>query len=459
MPRSFILCSRQACASLAVVTALATAACSPGISPNETPQAHSRTIDSELPFTTTPIKHVVFIIQENRSFNNLFMNYPGATTAAYGYDSHGKKVRVRPRNLWSKWDPAHNSAAFFTDCHGKGEIPGTKCLMNGWNKERSEPGAPPNLAYAYVPQSQIAPYWALAHQYVLADDMFASNIDGSFVSHQYAIAAFAEHAVDYPVAAWGCEGGASDTVTTLTKMRRIGKPIVACFNDPTIASESDAAGLAWRFYADSIYAGGGIWSAYQANRPVYDGPEWQTNVINPPAQFLADIANDKLAAVTWITPTWGDSDHPPATKGGPAWIASVVDAIGSSKYWKSTAIFIMWDDWGGWFDPAKPPFEDYDGLGFRVPLLVVSPYALKGSVTHTQYETASVLRFIEDNFGLGQLAKSDARANDPAGDSAVFDFRQNPRRFKKIAGSMPATYWLENQRKPSQPPPGESLGD
>jgi phospholipase C len=82
------------------------------------------------------------------------------------------------------------------------------------------------------------------------------------------------------------------------------------------------------------------------------------------------------------------------------WVSSLVDAIGRSKFWKSTAIFIMWDDWGGWFDPVPPVYEDYDGLGFRVPLLIVSPYAKRHYVTHVQYETSSVPRYIEDNFGL-----------------------------------------------------------
>ncbi|MFY9663270.1 MAG: alkaline phosphatase family protein, partial [Candidatus Cybelea sp.] len=109
--------------------------------------------------------------------------------------------------------------------------------------------------------------------------------------------------------------------------------------------------------------------------------------------------------------------------------------------WKSTAIFVQWDDWGGMFDPVQPVFEDYDGLGFRVPLIVISPYAKKGRVTHVQYETASVLRYIEDNFGLGRLAASDTRANDPANDSDVFDYRQPPRKFEEIAGSKPASYW------------------
>lgn len=409
--------------------------------------------------TKTPIKHVVFVIQENRSFNNLFMSFPGATTATYGYDTKGNKVRVRPRNLWSGWDPGHNAAAFFTSCNGAGKLPGTQCRMNGWNKERSEPNAPKNLAYAYVPPDEIASYWTLAHRYVLADQMFASNLDGSFVAHQYVIAAFAERAVDYPISSWGCEGGAYDTVTSLTQGRKIGKPITACFNDATVGSEADAADLTWRFYADSVYAGGGLWSAYQANSPVYNGPEWTANVISPPAQFLTDVDKGELSAVTWITPTWQTSDHAPGSKNGPAWIASVVNAIGTSKFWDSTAIFIMWDDWGGWFDPVKPPYKDYDGLGFRVPLLIVSPYAKTGTVTHTPYETASVLRFMEDNFGLAQLAKSDARSNDPANDSVVFDFAQMPRKFKKIDGAKPAHYWMQLESQPSQRPEDESLGD
>ena len=104
----------------------------------------------------------------------------------------------------------------------------------------------------------------------------------------------------------------------------------------------------------------------------------------------------------------------------------------------------MWDDWGGWFDPVTPVYEDYDGLGFRVPLLIVSPYAKKGYVTHVQYETASVLRFIEDNFGLKTLAASDGRANDPAADA--FDFNQAPRRFVPIAGSQPNGVWSMRAR-------------
>lgn len=394
-------------------------------------------------------------MQENRSFNNLFLDYPGATTANYGYDGSGNKVRVKPRSLGSAWDVGHDSSAFFAACDGQGKLPGTDCKMDGWNNEKSAPGAPANVAFSYVPRSQIAAYWTIADQFVLADHTFSSNLDGSFVAHQYLVAAYSSRAVDYPINDWGCEGGKSDTVVTLLKTRAYGPSIPACFNNPSIASEADATGISWRFYAGTIYGDGGLWSSYQAIDKIYNGRDWSADVVSPPAQFLTDVTAGKLAAITWITPTWETSDHPSGDKPqGPAWIASVVNAVGESKFWKSTAIFVMWDDWGGFFDPVPPPHEDYDGLGFRVPLLIVSPYAKHGSVTHVQYETASVLRYVEDNFDFAPLAQADARADDPANDAAAFDYGQKPRKFTPIAGSKPSAYWMRvelNSRIPRKP--------
>lgn len=397
--------------------------------------------------TKTPIQHVVFIIQENRSFNNFFMGYPGAVTQNYGYDENRQKIALHAQDLGTLWDIDHNAPAFFTACNGRGKLPGTECRMDGWNEVTAGPGAPKNFAYAYVPRKQIEPYWNMAQQYALADHMFASNLDGSFVAHQYTVAAYASRAVNDPDLLWGCEGSASDFVNTLTPQRTYGPNIFPCFKNATLGIAADKAGISWRYYAGSIDSSGGLWTAYQADSGVYNGPDWNTDVINPPARFLKDVAGGKLASITWITPLWPQSDHTglDATQ-GPAWVASLVDAIGTSRFWKTTAVFILWDDWGGWFDPVKPVYEDYDGLGFRVPLIVVSPYTKRGSVTHTQYETASVLRFIEDDFGLPHLAAADRRANNPADDPAVFDFTANPRPFEKIAGAKPTDYWLSQAR-------------
>lgn len=115
---------------------------------------------------------------------------------------------------------------------------------------------------------------------------------------------------------------------------------------------------------------------------------------------------------------------------GPSWVAALVNAVGKSKFWDSTAIFVQWDHWGGFYDHVPPPYMNFDSLGFRVPLLVISPYAKRDYVSHTQYETASVLRFAEDLYGLGQLAAADKRAASPAAD--CFDFSQKPRAFVPI---------------------------
>lgn len=448
----FCATAPRACLGGVVFISACSGGSAPSVPANELFAAHFSS-------NTSPIKHVVFVVQENRSFNNLFMDYPGATTQSYGYDTKGNKVKLVARGLESSWDVAHSSTAYFTACDGTGELPGTDCKMDGWGGETAEPNAPKNAAYAYVPQSETKPYWTMAQQYVLSDHTFASQLDGSFVAHQYVVAAYSSRAVDYPINQWGCEGEQYDTVETLTKERTMGVPIPACFENPTIADEADAAGVSWRFYAGTPSGNGGIWSSYQADQKIYEGPDWTTHVISPPAQFLVDIGKGKLADITWVAPTWQTSDHPglDATQ-GPKWVASVVDAVGASKYWSSTAIFIMWDDWGGWFDPEKPPFKDYDGLGFRVPLLVVSPYAKQNYVTHKPYETASVLRFIEDNFGLSQLAASDRRAADPAGDA--LDYSQTPRKFQKIAGAKSSSYWIQSERASARrPKPSTIIGD
>ncbi len=164
-------------------------------------------------------------------------------------------------------------------------------------------------------------------------------------------------------------------------------------------------------------------------------------MISPNWKFITDVRAGKLANFTWITPVCDDSDHVNCPKGyGPSWVSALVNTVGKSKFWNTTAIFVMWDDWGGLYDHVPPPYIDKDSLGFRVPLIVMSPYAKQHYVSHVQYETASVLRFAEDLYGLGQLADADKRANSPADD--CFDFSQNPRRFVKIKAPLPPKFFM-----------------
>ncbi|MGB6644485.1 MAG: alkaline phosphatase family protein, partial [Candidatus Cybelea sp.] len=341
--------------------------------------------------------------------------------------------------------------AMFAACNGTGKLPGTKCRMDGFNKEREYQG-PLNGQYAYVPHHESKPYFEMAHEFVLADRMFQSQLDESFVAHQYVIAAQAKSSVDSPVHSWwGCTGGPDERIATITHQRTYGKSQRPCFDYETLGDELDNAGLSWRFYT-SAYSEplSGFWSAYQAVKHIYDGPDWTKNVRYPQKKFLRDIRRGKLASFTWITPLCQDSDHPDCSGGfGPSWVASIVNAVGESKFWDTTAIFVQWDDWGGFYDHVPPPYEGYDGLGFRVPLIVISPYAKKNYVSHVQYETASVLRFAEDVFGLARLSEADARATSPAAD--CFDFKAKPRAFVPIKAPKDPGFFMNQPNDPRIP--------
>ena len=404
-----------------------------------------------------PIKHVVIIVQENRSLNNLFNGFPGAHTVPYGYDSKGDKLTLKPVVLETTWDILHFLNDYLAACNGRGRYPGTNCRMNGFDKEgwTCQTSCPDTFPpYAYVPHSETKPYFYLGEHYVLGDEMYTSNVDSSsFVSHQYIIAGQAKSSVNYPDSTlWGCPGGPYDMVGTITKARTYGNKIPLCWNSDTIGSELNATGHTWAYYASSVYGSGGIWSAYQNIAPIYKGPDWQRDVISPQTQFFDDVADGKLRDVTWITPTLANSDHAGSgSNTGPSWVASLVNAIGTSRYWNDTAIFIFWDDYGGWYDPEPPPHLDYDGLGIRVPLLVVSAYAKSGYVDHTQYEHGSILRFVEDTFGLRRLAASDRRATAPY---AAFDFTKPARAFQTVPSERGIDYFKRQPPDHRNPDPG-----
>jgi phospholipase C len=399
--------------------------------------------------TPTPggaqIQHVVVMIQENRSVDNLFMGYPSADTVTTGLDRFGRSVPLWPVSLAAGMNPGHGLGAFLTDWDNG--------LMDGWTDSQ----------IAYVPRSEAKPYWDIAAQNVLADRMFPSNIDSSFASHQYFIAAQAQRSVNNTAGGWwGCDGAPSDSVAVLsTSSRTIAGAQYPCFDYATLGDELDHAGISWRFYAPHLRgsggygtSGGSIWSAYQAVRHVRFGADWSRNVISPETQILSDVAAGTLAAVTWVVPSWTNSDHAGSGSAtGPSWVASVVDAIGAQpNLWNHTAIFIVWDDWGGWYDHVPPPYLDNEGAGIRVPMLIVSPLAKRGYVSHVQYESTSVLKFIEDLFGLSALTQSDARAADPMAD--CFNPSGQAKPFHPIRAPYPETYFL--RAATSERPPDEN---
>ena len=191
------------------------------------------------------------------------------------------------------------------------------------------------------------------------------------------------------------------------------------------------------------------------------GREWVNNVDLRPSDVLADIRNCNLRSVSWVIPAGQNSDHAgnPDNTGGPAWVAAIVNAIGNNPacpngevYWQNTAIFITWDDWGGWYDHEPPtilprPQGDYQ-YGFRVPLIVVSAYTPAGYISNFRYDFGSILRFIEHNFGIpeGQLNFADRRAARDL--RSFFDLDRAPRPFQGVSAAKDASYFLNDKTVP-----------
>jgi phospholipase C len=209
----------------------------------------------------------------------------------------------------------------------------------------------------------------------------------------------------------------------------------------------DAKKVSWKYYTPAYASGsaGALWNAFAVVKEVYNDPsEWGTNVSWPETNIFNDIKGNTLPAVSWIVPETDAADHPwgkGVNDTGPSWVASVVNAVGQSSYWDSTAIIVTWDDFGGWFDHEPPPlFDNMGGLGFRVPMIVISPYVPKGEITHTQYEFASILKFVEQNFGLPSMHTTDERATSMVN---MFNFTQTPRPYQQITSALKKDYFFK----------------
>jgi phospholipase C len=402
------------------------------------------------------IKHVVIIIQENRSFENIFAGFPNADAPMYGYLHNGKKINLQSHNFDGA-DLAHGYAAAIWD-YNKGAMNAFDTAVTKWRKGQE----PVTYPYSYLDRKDSAPYWAMAQQYVLADRMFPTEWGPSFTAHIDLIAAttFLNDAktlalVDTPsVGPWGCDSPKGATTPTLdSQLHRVLKGAFPCFTRfATLAHPLDAKGVSWRYYAPIVHGPGGIYSAFDAISDVRNGPDWSKDVISPQTQILTDAAKPGgLASVTWVVPTGIDSDHAGNNSDtGPSWVAAIVNTIGKSPSWPSTAIIVLWDDWGGWYDNLAPPQLDFLGLGERVPAIVISPYAKTNYVSHTPYEFGSILKFTESAFNLPSLGFSDERAT---GISDAFDFSQKPRAFKVIPAKYPPSHFM--QRPPTFLPPDD----
>jgi phospholipase C len=431
---------------------------------------------------TAVIQHIVIIFQENRTPDNLFQDpvliSRGADIASSGVNSLGQTIPLVPIDLGTtganpqNYDLSHAHAAFVAMYDG-GSMDGAN-LIPCSPAANCPPNAHPNPQFKYVMPADVQPYFTLAEQYTFGDRMFQTNEGPSFPAHQFIIAGTSAPTTTSPLFAAenpglspaGCIAAASNTVTMIDASgSESAQPAeYPCFEHPTVTDLLGAEKVSWRYYAPSA---GSIWTAPDAINHICGpqtvggtltctGAEWTANVVIPQTQVLTDIANGQLAQVSWVIPDGKSSDHAESNDGsGPSWVASIVNAIGNSAYWGNTAIIITWDDWGGWYDHVPPTVID-DGVswgsgyvyGFRVPLIVVSPYAKTAYISHVNHDFGSILKFIEATFHLGSLGYADTPADDL---SDCFTLTQAPSTFHTIAARLDAAFFINDRRPPVDP--------
>jgi len=365
------------------------------------------------------IEHIVFIVKENRTFDNYFGTFPGADGATSGTRSTGEVIPLRRAPDVTPRDIDHSYHAAVTAIDG-GAMDKFDLLAGGnVNGEL--------LAYTQYTEEDLPNYFAYARQFVLADAFFSSLKGPSFPNHLYTVGAQSGRAINNPTNSpgrWGCDSPANSRVQTLDEDDRFGA-VYPCFDFDTLADRLEEKGLSWKYYAPGEGKSGYIWSALDAIRHIRLTSLWTLHVVAT-EQFVQDARNGDLPAVSWLVTSAEQSEHPPASVCvGENWTVEQVNALMEGPAWNSTVVFLTWDDFGGFYDHVPPPVADGFGFGPRVPLLIISPWARQGHITHTTLEFSSVLKFIEERFDLDPLTGRDEEANDLI-DS--FDFDHHPRR-------------------------------
>jgi len=332
-----------------------------------------------------PIKHVVVIMEENHTFDNYFGDFPGVNGV------------TEP--------PASNPAPHDIDHSGQR----TLFAIDGGKMDGFDP-----LGMVQYQPSDIPVYWAYAKHFGLGENFFTDAASSSTPNHIAMIAA-QTGGEDQTIHVHGCLSPANDVVLDRDAGgdESYGQP---CYSIPSIPQEMTAAGLTWKYYGTA---------------PVWDAPQYIQKLKNTPGvastQIITDAKNNALPNVSFVTPGEdSQSDHPPQpTQPAQNFVSSIVNAIMHSSEWNSTAIFVTWDDFGGWYDHVPPPQVDGIGLGPRVPLLVISPWAKPGYIGGQQGEFASFDKFIEETFSLPSLGQRDSL---PATSDLMdfFNFSQTP---------------------------------
>ena len=362
----------------------------------------------------TPIQHFVFLLQQSHTFDNYFGTRKGVDGIPAGTCMPVKPSVAKPcvKPFRTRGHPVedlgHTAEQFYREYNGG--------RMNGFVAANSDNSRDGSLAMGYYDDRDLPYYWNVADQYVLFDRFFSSSRGGSISNHMYAVA--------------GVPGttGRSEFV-----------PRHGWGNIPTIFDRLQQSGVSWKFYIENYdpaityrtrhrvtqvdRAAQVVWAPLLAYARFVDDPELNRHIVDVD-QFYKDSQRGTLPAVSYIVPS-GSSEHPPGrVQAGQEFVRSLLNELMRSSSWKSSAFLWAYDSWGGWYDHVRPPTVDRFGYGFRVPALLVSPYARKGYVGSETSDLTSVLAFIESNWHLRPLAARDRKANDLM---EAFDFSKPAR--------------------------------
>ena len=408
------------------------------------------TAATQLQEARTHIKHVVFLIKENRTFDSMFGRFPGADGASSGTTCGGTKVPLRPMADHAP-DIEHDFVGGVIAIDG-GRMNCFDHLFGGSHDE----------SYQSYTESAIPNYWAYAKHFALADRFFSSVYGPTTEEHLWSVASSADGltGLEFRPSTFGSNGVPNEFCDDLTErvhafrsgtgshapriLRWERSASTAHFikgswiqrapcitksvrDFPTLPDELEAAGISWK-----EYRGENRWvQPLRVIRHVRRDPAmW--NHVTTPEQFLKDVASDRLPQMSWLTPPLGVSDHPPGSIcGGENWTVGMLNALMRSPEWNSTAVVLTWDDFGGFYDQVSPPHPDIYGLGPRVPMILISPWAKHG-IDHEAMSFDSVTNLVEAIFGLPPLRQQrvdqPAGSDPPAGNDMLgaFDFSQAP---------------------------------
>ncbi|HJT57435.1 MAG TPA: alkaline phosphatase family protein, partial [Ktedonobacteraceae bacterium] len=377
---------------------------------------------------SNPIKHIVIMVKENRSFDSMFGTFPGADGATTYKDPQGK---VHPLNHQPDQIPGDIGHDHKSDliAYDNGKMDGFSKIRGAFQKIN---GQKIDEADSQFYQSDIPNYWQYAQTFALPDEFFYTAQANSFPGHLFSIAGTDDDVSDIPVTPnkkysdhWGCDASKGTTVQEIHSNGSITRNY-PCFTFESLGDLLTAHNISWKSYAPTINEDGYEWNPFDAIQDIRETGQWKLHMADF-SQFASDAASGNLPTVSWLVQPHVYSEHPKQSVcTGENWTVQQINAIMKNQsMWNSTAIFLTWDDFGGFYDHVVPSAgpNKYLEYGFRAPLLVISPYAKPHYIDNTFYSFPSILKFAETVLSLPSLGGLDQQANDLV---HVFNFSQSP---------------------------------